>query len=219
MVEKVETSQHEFKAEVRQLLDILARSLYSNKEVFLRELISNASDALDKLRFEINRGTQVADDDLELEIKIELDDTNGVLRMTDTGVGMSREELIQDIGTIARSGSSEFIKLAASDKSRLDGIIGKFGVGFYSVFMVAKEVVITTRSYRKEEAPVRWSSDGVGAFEIGAAEGEVKRGTTVEIFLQDEEKEFAAKYRIENVIKKHSSFVSFPIKVAGELAG
>ena len=217
MAEKVETTTHEFKAEVRQLLDILARSLYTNREIFLRELISNASDALDKLRFEVNRGTDVVDGDLELEITIELDSDAGEIRVIDTGVGMSREELLEDIGTIARSGSATFLKASGDeDKEKLEGIIGKFGVGFYSVFMVADEAVIETKSFRQGEPAVRWRSDGSGTFEITPVEGGRPRGTTVRLKLRDDAKEFLERSRVEQAILRHSSFISFPIKVEGE---
>lgn len=216
MAETMETSKHEFKAEVRQLLDILARSLYTNKEIFLRELISNASDALDKLRFEVNRGTEVVDDNLELEIRINFDKDAGILRVSDTGIGMTREELMDDIGTIARSGSASFIE-AAEDKDTLDGIIGKFGVGFYSVFMVAKKVVIQTRSWKADATPIRWESDGTGSFEIGpASTPDLRRGTTVELHLLDDDKEYCEDWRLKDIIKRHSSFISFPIFVKDE---
>ncbi len=216
MSDKPETSTHEFKAEVRQVLDILARSLYTNREIFLRELISNASDALDRLRFEMNRGTKVADPELDLEIRIELDPERKVLTITDTGVGMTRDEVIEDIGTIARSGSNLFLQAASEGEDKLDTLIGKFGVGFYSVFMVADEVVVRTRSYRKDEAPVLWRSDGSGTYEIGPLEGEIKRGTSVEVRLRDDAKEFSELFRVKEVIRKHSGFISHPIIVGDE---
>ena len=125
------TVQYEFKAEIKQLLDILVHSLYTNKEVFLRELISNASDALDKLRFESTRGTAIADPDQELEIRVDLDKEKKTVVIADTGIGMTRDEIISNIGTIARSGSAEFLKTATDEKVDLSNIIGRFGVGFY----------------------------------------------------------------------------------------
>jgi molecular chaperone HtpG len=218
MAEQHETTKHEFKAETRKLLDILVHSLYSHKEIFLRELISNSSDALDKLRFETSRGSDVVDGEQELEIHIEVDKDQGLLRIKDSGIGLTPEELIRDIGTIARSGSENFLKAAAENKEGLEGIIGKFGVGFYSVFMVAKEVVITSRSFRPDEAAVQWKSDGLGSYEIGPVpeESTPQRGTTVEVHLRDEAKEFAEDWRIKDIIRKHSGFISFPIFVGDE---
>ena len=216
MSDKDESSKHEFKAEVRQLLDILVHSLYTNREVFLRELISNASDANDKLRFEMNRGTKVVDPGVDPEIRITFDEDLKRLTITDTGVGMTREELVENIGTIAKSGSAAFLEAASEGEEKVDNIIGRFGVGFYSVFMVAKEVVIKSRSYREEEEPVIWRSDGLGTYEIDRLDGEVKRGTSIEVRLRDEAKEFVELFRIKEAVRKHSSFISFPIIVGDE---
>ena len=141
MTEKTTAKKYEFKAEVKKLLDILVHSLYTSREIFLRELISNASDALDKLRFESTRGTEIENSDLPLEIKIEFDEKKKTLVISDTGIGMSHDELISNIGTIAKSGTEEFLKLVAEAKADASNIIGKFGVGFYSVFMVADKVI------------------------------------------------------------------------------
>ncbi len=206
----------EFKAETKKLLDILVHSLYTSKDIFLRELISNSSDALDKVRFESNKGTEVADKDLPLEIKITFDDKKNTLTITDTGIGMTRDELIANIGTIAKSGSEEFLKQLSESKEGVNNIIGRFGIGFYSVFMVAKEVVIKTKSYKKDAVAVEWKSDGLGEYEIADLTEEVKRGTTIEIFLKEETKEFSEKYRLESIIKKHSNFISFPIYLENE---
>ncbi|MDX9925281.1 MAG: ATP-binding protein, partial [Ignavibacteriaceae bacterium] len=132
------SEKFQFKAEVKQLLDILVHSLYTSREIFLRELVSNASDALDKLRFESNRGTEIADKDLPLEIRIDFDEKEKTITVKDTGIGMTKDELINNIGTIAKSGSAEFLKSLQESKNDANNIIGKFGVGFYSVFMVAK---------------------------------------------------------------------------------
>ena len=170
--------QHSFKAEVQKLLHIITHSIYTNKEIFLRELVSNASDALDKLRFEVSRSTVVADPDLPLEIRITADKDAKKLIIEDTGVGMTRDELIDNIGTIAKSGSEEFLRNFEQAKGEgkngesadAGGIIGRFGVGFYSVFMVADKVVITTRSFQPDAKPVLWESDGLGSFEISELE-------------------------------------------------
>jgi molecular chaperone HtpG len=206
----------EFKAETKKLLDILVHSLYTSRDIFLRELISNASDALDKIRFESNKGTDIADKDLPLEIKVLFDDKKNIITITDTGIGMTRDELIANIGTIAKSGSEEFLKQLSESKEAINNIIGRFGIGFYSVFMVAKEVVIKTRSFKKDEKAVEWKSDGLGEYEIADIDDQINRGTTIEIHLKDETKEFAEKYRLESVIKKHSNFISFPIFLENE---
>ncbi len=210
------TNKYEFKAEVKQLLDILVHSLYTSREIFLRELISNSSDALDKLRFESTKGSDVLDNDLPLEIKVEFDEKKKLLIVSDTGIGMTKEDLINNIGTIAKSGSAEFIKQLADNKSDANNIIGKFGVGFYSVFMVAEEVVITTKSFKKDTPAFQWKSNGLGDFEITEVNEEIKRGTKIEIHLKEDAKEFAEKYRIENAIKKHSNFIQFPIYLESE---
>ncbi len=213
-----EKEKFEFKAEIKELLDILVHSLYTNREIFLRELISNASDALDKLRFEQTSGTEVANADLPLEISINIKDKKNIITVSDTGIGMSHDEVINNIGTIAKSGSADFLKQLASDAKAKDvsNIIGKFGVGFYSVFMVAEKVVITSKSYREEEKPIQWTSDGSGSYELITLDKKIKRGTSIEIHLKEDAKEFAEKYRIESIIKKYSNFISFPIKVNKE---
>jgi molecular chaperone HtpG len=209
------TEQHkqkiEFKAETKKLLDILVHSLYTSKEIFLRELISNASDALDKLRYESNKGTDIEYKDLPLEISVSFDDKKNTITISDTGIGMTRDDLIANIGTIAKSGSEEFLKQLSESKEAINNIIGRFGIGFYSVFMVAKEVAIKTKSYKKDEPAVEWKSDGMGDYEISDLDEKIKRGTTIEIHLKDETKEFADKYRLDGIIKKHSNFISFPI--------
>jgi molecular chaperone HtpG len=214
---KTSTShKYEFKAEVKQLLDILVHSLYTSREIFLRELLSNSSDALDKLRFESTRGTDIEDKDLPLEIQVNFNEKKKLITVSDTGIGMTKDELIKNIGTIAKSGSSEFIKQLQENKSEANNIIGKFGVGFYSVFMVAEEVVIKTKSFRKNTKPVEWKSNGLGDYEISEPDEKLKRGTTIEIHLKDDAKDFAEKYRLETVIKKHSNFVNFPIYLEKE---
>jgi len=204
---------YKFKAEVKQLLDILAHSLYTNREIFLRELISNASDALEKIHFETLRGTDVADKKLPLEINLELDTENKKLTISDTGIGMTDKELIANIGTIAKSGTADFLKKISGSKEDPGNIIGKFGVGFYSVFMVADEVIITTRSYQKNTKPIRWRSQGLGTFEIEPVTEKVARGTRIEVHLKEDATDYAQKWKIESVIKKHSNFIPFPIKI------
>lgn len=213
---KVEETKLEFKAEVKQLLDILVHSLYTHKEIFLRELVSNASDAMDKLRFESNKGTDIADKDQELEINISANKDKKIVTISDAGIGMTHDEIIQNIGTIAKSGTSDFLKLMKESKEDITNIIGRFGIGFYSVFMVAKEVIIKTKSFKKGEPAVKWTSDGLGTYSISQLDEPKKRGTTIEVHLKDDMDEFLEKYRLESIVKKHSSFISFPIKVENE---
>lgn len=205
-----------FQAEITQLLDILVHSLYSSREIFLRELISNASDALDKLRIISLRGEEYQQKDIPFEIKISFDKESKLLMITDTGIGMTKDELVKNIGTIAKSGSSEFIKALKEGDADAKEIIGRFGVGFYSVFMVANEVKIKTRSYLKEEQGYIWRSTGSGDFTITESEDSINRGTTIEIYLKDDALEYATKETLEGIIKKHSGFISYPIYLAAE---
>ncbi|MBN2570646.1 MAG: ATP-binding protein, partial [Ignavibacteriales bacterium] len=207
--------QFEFKAEIKQLLNILVHSLYTHKEIFLRELISNASDALDKLRFELTRNTDIEDKDTSLEINIFFDEKKKIINVIDNGIGMTESEVIENIGTIAKSGTSEFLTALSKEQKDITNIIGKFGVGFYSVFMVAKEVVIQTKSFKNEPA-VMWKSDGLGSYEINILDENIKRGTNIEIHLKDDMQEFLNKDRLISIVKTHSKFISFPIKVKDE---
>ena len=189
-----QTDQFEFKTEIKQLLDIITHSLYTSREVFLRELVSNASDALDKLRFEQARSTDIKDPDLELSIAITADKDKKILTITDTGIGMTREELIRNIGTIAHSGSAEFIRQAMADKENSSNIIGRFGVGFYSVFMAADKVTIRTRSFRPDAKTVEWVSDGLGTYTIAELEDDAPRGTAITVQLKEDNR-YARKRR------------------------
>ena len=207
--------RHEFQAEVKQVLDIVVHSLYTDKEIFVRELISNASDATEKLRHTQLTEKDIFDNDLELELQVTSDEEAGTLTIQDAGIGMTHDELIQNLGTIAHSGSKAFLKALKENGERNDNLIGQFGVGFYSVFMVADSVKVYTRSWQLEGEGLCWSSDGSGAYEIEAAE-DVRRGTRIVLTLKDEYKDFAKKDRIEEIIKKYSAFVQFPVKVEGE---
>jgi molecular chaperone HtpG len=210
------SEKFQFKAEVKQLLDILVHSLYTSREIFLRELVSNSSDALDKLRFESNRGTEIVDKDLPLEIRINFDEKEKTITVKDTGIGMTKDELINNIGTIAKSGSAEFLKTLQESKSDANNIIGKFGVGFYSVFMVAKEVVIKSKSFKSDAPAIEWKSDGLGDFEIKEIDEKLGRGTTIVIYLKDDATEYASDWKLKNIINKHSNFINFPIFVKEE---
>ena len=217
MTEKTDAAKtYKFKAEIKQLLDILAKSLYTNREIFVRELISNASDALDKVRFESIRGTEIFQPNLDFEIRIDVDKDKKLFTITDTGVGMTKDELSKNLGTIAHSGSGDFLKKLSDDAEQTPNLIGQFGVGFYSVFMVAKQVTVTSRSFLPDEKPYRWISDGSGSYKIAEVKEEVPRGTKIEVELRDDAEEFADADRIENIIKTYSNFVSFPIRLKGE---
>ena len=206
----------EFQSEVKQLLDILVYSLYKNKEVFLRELVSNAADALNKMQFEYLTVPDLEGKDQELKITIVVDKKHNTLVVEDNGVGMTREELVQNIGTIAHSGTLDYLKrLKESQAAGQVDLIGKFGVGFYSSFMVAREIHITTRSWRKDGKAWLWKSTGESGYTIEEAEKE-GRGTRIELLLKKDEKEFLEAFRLKNIILKHSKFVPFPITLDGE---
>jgi molecular chaperone HtpG len=206
------SQSYEFRAEVRKLLDILVHSLYTDREIFLRELISNASDALNRIQFEMLTNRDVLDPDLEPLIQIDFDEEAKTITVSDTGIGMTREEMIDNLGTLARSGVSAFLKQVESGAPIKADVIGQFGVGFYSVFMVADEVKVVSRSYRKDAGAWVWSSRGDETFQIESA-GRAQRGTTVEIKLKEDAAEFASAWRLEQIVKKHSDYTSFPIKV------
>lgn len=209
-------SKRQFKAEITQLLDIITNSIYTNREIFLRELVSNASDALDKVRFLTAGGKEVADPDAALEIRVDADGEARTVTIADTGVGMTADELVANIGTIAHSGSAAFMREAAEGGESLDTIIGRFGVGFYSVFMVADKVEITTRSADPSAPAMRWTSAGEGSYTMEEAEGEAPRGTTIVVHLKEEAKDFADEARLRQIIRTHSNFLNFPIMVGAE---
>ena len=216
-IEKTET--HAFQAEVQQLLDIVIHSLYTDREIFIRELVSNASDALEKLRHFQLSGETIFDEKLPLEINITTDDTAGTLTIQDYGVGMTHDELVENIGTIAKSGSKAFaeaIKQARESGGDPARLIGQFGVGFYSAFMVADEVRVYTHSFRTDGENLVWISDGKGAYRIEKTDDSQRRGAKIVVKLKKEAKEFAAKSRVEEIIRKYSSFVQFPINLNGE---
>ncbi len=219
------SEQREFRAEVRKVLNILTNSLYTNREIFLRELVSNASDALDKLRYRANRGETPRLPDTPLEIRITLDKDAKTLTIADTGVGMTPEELADNLGTIAKSGSEDFLADLPQQEGRegepadASNIIGRFGVGFYSVFMVAEKVEVTSRPAFADGEPAawRWSSDGLGTFTVEeCADTEPARGTVIVAHLKEDAAEFLEPYRVQSVIRKHSAFVPFPVLVDGE---
>lgn len=214
--QKEQFENREFQAEVKKLLDIVINSLYTDREIFLRELISNSADALEKMRYESVVNKEVTGHDvLPLEISIELDDKEHTITVADTGIGMTRDELVENLGTIAHSGSKKFIQqLNDSDKKDFN-LIGQFGVGFYSAFMVAKKIRVFTRSYRPGESGCEWVSDGAGSYDIRTADG-LQRGTKIVLELKEDAYDFARAEKVKEIIRQYSSFVPFPIKVNGE---
>lgn len=209
-----QTETYEFKAETKKLLDIVINSLYTEKDVFIRELISNAADALEKLRHESITRTDIFDGHLPLDITIALDEKDNTLTIIDTGIGMSRSEMEHNLGTIAHSGSNTFMAELVEAAKKDVSLIGQFGVGFYSAFMAGKRVRVQSRSWDKSEGH-EWVSDGTGSFTITEMPG-LRRGTKVIVELKDEAKEYVQKWKISSVVKQYSAFVSFPIKLDGE---
>lgn len=200
-----------FQTEVKQLLQLMIRSLYSNKEIFLRELISNASDAADKLRFEALAAPELLEGDPELRINISFNADEKTLAVTDNGIGMSRDELIANLGTIARSGTAEFLQKMSGDEKHDASLIGQFGVGFYSAFIVADKVeVATRRAGLPADQAVRWASAGEGEFTVESANIE-NRGTTVTLHLKDSAAEFLESLRLESLIRKYSDHIGFSV--------
>jgi molecular chaperone HtpG len=203
-----------FRAEIRQLLNILIHSLYTDREIFLRELISNSSDALNRLQFRMLTDRNVRDPDMELGIRIKTDAEQNTLTISDTGDGMTREEIIENLGTIAHSGAAAFLQ-QLQEGQKLADLIGQFGVGFYSVFMVADEVKVTTLSWRPDATAWTWTATGGDTFTLEPAE-KSERGTSITVKLKDDAKEFTDAWRVKEIIHKHSDFVSFPISVNDE---
>jgi molecular chaperone HtpG len=203
--------EFEYKAEMKQLLDLIVHSLYTHPEIFLRELVSNASDALSKARFSALTDDTMAKASGESAIRIFLDAKTASFAIEDTGIGMTEEELIANLGTVARSGTLGFMQALRQEKKELDGnLIGQFGVGFYSVFMVTDEVSVETRSARAGSEGLRWRSSGQGTYTIEKIDKK-EPGTRISFTLKEEHKEFAEEYRVEHIIKKYSNFVDFPI--------
>jgi molecular chaperone HtpG len=202
----------EFQAEVKQLLNLMIHSLYSNKEIFLRELVSNSSDAIDKARHESLTNIDVLGEDKSFRIQVSVEPDKKILRIKDNGIGMTRAELIQNIGTIASSGTRRFVEKLSGDQKKDMSLIGQFGVGFYSVFMVADKVVLTTKRLGASEPAMRWESTGDGTYTLEEADKQ-DRGTELEIHIKDEEKEFLEDYRIRSIIRKYSEYITHPISL------
>jgi molecular chaperone HtpG len=204
-----------FQTEVKHLLQLMIHSLYSNKEIFLRELISNASDAADKLRFEALSNDGLYEGDSELKIKISFDKDAQTITVSDNGIGMTREEVQEHIGTIAKSGTKQFFESLTGDQAKDSELIGQFGVGFYSSFIVADKVTLITRKAGSEEATL-WESTGEGEYTLETVE-KVGRGTDIILHLKESEKEFLDHYRLSSIVKKFSDHISLPIVMDKEI--
>lgn len=202
----------EFQAEISQLLDIVTHSIYTEKEIFVRELVSNAADALEKLRHTQLTEKEIFDDKLELEINVTTDDKAKTITIQDFGIGMTRAELVENLGTIAHSGSKAFLKAIGENEAKNTSLIGQFGVGFYSAFMVAQSVKVYSRSWRQDEPGHVWSSDGSGSYEIEESEGE-RRGTKIVIKLKEDCADFAQDWKVKEILERYSAFVSYPINL------
>lgn len=210
---KKDSETKEFHAEVRQLLDIVIHSLYTDREIFIRELISNASDALEKLRMTQLTENKVFEGDLPIEVNITTDETAKTITIADYGIGMTRDELSENLGTIAHSGTKAFLE-KSKDGAKPD-VIGQFGVGFYSAYMVAERVEVFTRSWQEEGEHLRWESDGASGYTIDEVEGQ-KRGSRVVVHLKEEHEEFAKTERVRGIVERYSNFVGFPVHLNGE---
>lgn len=206
---------HSFQAEVKQVLDIVVHSLYTDREIFIRELVSNASDALEKLRHTQITEKQILDDNLGLEINLTTDDTAKTLTIQDFGIGMTHDELIENLGTIAHSGSKVFLEAIKAAGGANENLIGQFGVGFYSVFMVADKVEVYSRSWHPESQGWKWASDGSGTYTIEEVPG-LRRGTKIIAHLKEDQKEFSQKWRVQSILERYSGFLEFPVSLNGE---
>ena len=202
--------RHEFQTETRSLLRLMIHSLYSNKEIFLRELISNASDACDKLRFAAIQQPELIGD-AELAVELEVDKFNGTLTVRDNGIGMTREDVVDNLGTIARSGTKKFMETLSGDQAKDAQLIGQFGVGFYSAFIVADKVTVKTRRADASES-VTWESTGEGDYTIEAGD-KTDRGTEVTLHLRDDEKEFLEERRLSEIVRRYSDHIGLPIRL------
>ncbi len=207
---------HGFQTEVKQLLQLMIHSLYSNKEIFMRELISNAADASDKLRFEALSNGDLYENDGELRVRVSFDADKNTITIDDNGIGMNRDDAAQHLGTIAKSGTADFFKNLTGDQAKDSQLIGQFGVGFYSAFIVADKVVVRSRKAGDSaENGVEWTSEGEGEYTIDSITKET-RGTEITLYLSEEEKEFASDYKLRDIIKKYSDHISTPVQMFKE---
>lgn len=206
------TEKHVFQAEIQQLLDLVVHSLYTDREIFLRELISNASDAMEKLRHLEGTEKDIHDAGLPLQVEISADEEAGTLTIQDHGIGMDHDELVENLGTIAHSGTKSFLEALKESGNSPENMIGQFGVGFYSAFMVAEEVQVFTRSWKKDAEGLVWTSDGKSGYEIEPAEG-VARGVKIVLKLKEDQKEYAKEDRVKHLVETYSNFVGFPVMI------
>lgn len=216
MNEKSSATTHAFQAEVKQVLDIVAHSIYKDKDIFLRELVSNASDALEKFRYTQLTEKSVFEPERELTVEVSTDEAAGTLTIVDSGIGMTREELVENLGTIAHSGTKAFLQKLKENGGGNENLIGQFGVGFFSVFMVADEVKFFTRTWRPEGESLCWTSDGNGAYTIEPTAEALPRGSRLVIRLKDEFKDFAKKDKVKSVLERYSKYIAFPLMLDGE---
>jgi molecular chaperone HtpG len=212
---KATVEKHVFQAEIQQLLDLVVHSLYTDKDIFLRELISNASDSMEKVRHLEGTEKHFKDAGAELQITLEADKDAGTVTLTDRGIGMTRDELIENLGTIAHSGTKAFLEQIKANGGSSSGLIGQFGVGFYSAFMVADKVEVFSRSWKEDAESLRWESDGKTGYEIENVD-ELPRGVKIVLHLNEASKEFADDFRIKGLIQRYSNFVGFPILIDGK---
>ncbi len=213
--------KYKFKTETDKMLKIVTNSLYSNKDIFLRELISNASDALDKLRYAALSEPELVGEDIDLKIKIEILKKEKLIVVSDNGIGMSKQELIENLGTIAKSGTQKFmqdLENMQDDKGTVD-LIGQFGVGFYSAFMVADEITVHSKSALENEPGHSWTSEGEGSFHVKALDEECERGTKIRMHIKPDQEKFLDKYSLKHVIESYSSFTQFPIELIDDESG
>ena len=208
--------KHTFQAEIQQLLDLVVHSLYTDKEIFLRELISNASDAMEKLRHIEATEKDIHQPMLSHEIHITTDEEAGTLTIADHGIGMNHDELVKNLGTIAHSGTKAFLNSVKENGGSASNMIGQFGVGFYSAFMVADGVKVYSRSWRKDDASLVWTSDGKSGYDIELADTDLDRGTRMVLTLKEDQKEFATEDRVKHLVETYSNFVGFPILLNGK---
>ena len=209
---KLKPEVYKYQAEMQKLLEILVHSLYTEREIFLRELVSNASDALSKVQLITLTEEKVLNKNAELQVTITFDEDKRMIVIDDSGCGMTKDELVENLGTIANSGTLKFLQQSQAENKSVENLIGQFGVGFYSVFMVADRVELTTRSWQVDGQAWQWSSEGGGQYEIIPVDYE-KRGTRVTVFLKEDAKEFCSEWRLESIIKKYSNYLPFPVKV------
>ena len=216
MAEVAHQETHGFQTEVKQLLQLMIHSLYSNKEIFLRELVSNAADAADKLRFKALSNDSLYEGDGDLCVKLSIDKDAGSITISDNGIGMDRASVIEHLGTIAKSGTSEFFSNLSGDQAKDSQLIGQFGVGFYSAFIVAQKVVVRSRAAGDDASKgVEWTSEGEGEFTVADIE-KADRGTEITLFLRDDEKEFADDWRLRSIVSKYSDHISIPVMMYKE---